>query len=617
MRLFNLKRVRQLSLPAGWLLLLLERTPALRLVSIAAESVAPTRIVALLKSAFAGVASLGAVHSLAGATEFVVSTNNVFGTVGTPITSIAFIVTGAAIPAGSYRISGQIPPGITLVNANGNGVLNADRGIISGTPTVAGTYIVSIMAYQLANASGDAYGPTEIGFIITSTASAAPGISTQPASQSVNAGASVTLSVVATGSPAPTYQWRKNGVLVSGATGASLTLANAQASDAGAYTVTVTNLAGIVTSSPAVLTVNAVGPAITAQPQSQNLSVGASATLSVSAAGSGLSYQWRKDGTAIAGATASTYPLGAVAAATMGFYTATVTSASATVESAVAIITVNSGGTSRLVNVSTRGYIPAGGSLTPGFVLQGNATKSVVIRGIGPTLGAFGVGDTLLDPTMEVIPLGSAIPVASNDNWEGTTALRAAFAQVGAFPLSAATSADASVQTSLTASGASGYTVRITSKSPSAAGIALAEVYDQEAITSPVRLVNVSTSGFVGTGDKALVPGFFVGGTAPKRLLIRAVGPGLTQFGVTGVLVDPQLSITPLGKDFAVVANDNWGGSAALQTAFTQAAAFALPTGSNDAAVALQLPPGGYTVVVSGVGGTSGTALVEIYDLDP
>jgi hypothetical protein len=77
------------------------------------------------------------------------------------------------------------------------------------------------------------------------------------------------------------------------------------------------------------------------------------------------------------------------------------------------------------------------------------------------------------------------------------------------------------------------------------------------------------------------------------------------------VLSDPQLSVVPLGKNFAVAANDNWGGAAALQAAFTQAAAFALSAGSNDAAVVLQLPPGGYTVVVSGVAGTSGTALVE------
>jgi hypothetical protein len=398
-----------------------------------------------------------------------------------------------------------------------------------------------------------------------------------------------------------------------------LNLANAQVSDSGSYTVVVTNSAGSITSNAANVTVTAVptGPTLTAQPQSQQLSPGASTTLGVSASGPGLSYQWKKDGVAISGATNPTLALSAATSDTMGFYSVTVADATGSTDSAVATITVNTGGTSRLTNVSTRGYIPAGGALTPGFVLQGNASKEVVIRGVGPTLGTFGVSDTLADPTMEVIPLGTARAVAANDNWEGTNALRQAFSQVGAFPLAAATSADASVQTTLNAAGASGYTVRITSKSTSAAGIALAEVYDEDSITAPVRLVNVSTSGFVGTGDKALVPGFFIGGSAPKRLLIRAVGPGLSQFGVGDVLADPQLSVVPLGKTFAVATNDNWGGTATLQAAFNQAAAFALPANSNDAAVVLQLPPGGYTVVVSGVGSTTGTALVEVYDLDP
>ena len=616
MRLYPFNRFRRLSLPVTWLLLLLERAPAVRVLPATTEIVAPSRVVALLKSVFAGAATFGAVHSLAGATQFVVSNSNVLGTVGTPITPIAFTVTGAAIPAGSFQIT-SLPPGITVANANSAGVLNASSGVMSGTPTTAGTYIVSILAWERPGATGDPFGPTQVGFIITDSASSVPVITTQPASQTVGAGSTVTLTVSAGGSPAPTYQWRKNGVLVPGATGASLTLGNVQAPDAGNYTVVVSNLAGIVTSSVATLTVNATGPSITLQPQSQTLAVGAPLSLSVAGTGAGLAYQWKKDGAPINGATGASYSPGAASAAAMGFYSVTLTSATGTAESALATVIVNTGGPSRLVNVSTRGYVPAGGALTPGFVLQGTAAKSVVIRGIGPTLGSFGVTDTLVDPTMDVIPLGSAAAVASNDNWEGTTALRAAFAQVGAFPLAAATSADASVQVSLTAAGASGYTVRITSKSPTAAGIALAEVYDQEAITAPVRLVNVSTSGFVGTGDRALVPGFFIGGAAPKRLLIRAVGPGLGQFGVTGFLADPQLSITPLDKAFNVAANDNWGGTTALQNAFTQAAAFALPAGSNDAAVALTLPPGGYTVVVSGVGNTSGTALVEIYDLDP
>ena len=218
---------------------------------------------------------------------------------------------------------------------------------------------------------------------------------------------------------------------------------------------------------------------------------------------------------------------------------------------------------------------------------------------------------------MEVIPLGESAAVASNDNWGGSSALSTAFSKVGAFALAAPSSGDASVEASLPVTGAKGYTVRITGKDANASGIALAEVYDEDGVAGSVRLVNVSTSGFVGAGDQALVPGFFIGGDAPKLLLIRAVGPGLAQFGVPETLADPQLSVTPLGKDFAVASNDNWGGTAELKDAFAAAGAFSLPNGSGDAAVLVRLPPGGYTVVVSGVANTTGTALVEVYDLDP
>ena len=615
-----MKRLRFLNLSAAWLLLFLQRTPALRVAATASEFVAPSRIVSLLKAALASAASLGAAHSLAGATQFVVSNRNVAGTVGTAITPIAFTVTGAAIPAGSFRISGTLPPGLTVAGANTSGVLNGSSGTISGTPTTTGSYTVSILAYERANAAGDSFGPTQIGFTITGATTTVPAIVTDPASQSVAPGATVTLSVVANGNPAPTYQWRKNGVLVSGATNATLVLPNVQAVDAGNYAVVVSNSDGIVTSNAATLTVTstAIGPSVTVQPQSQYLAPGAGVTLSVAASGSGLSYQGKKDGVALSGATGSTLTLANASADTIGFYSATVSDTTgAATSSAVAIVTVSVGGSSRLINVSTRGFVPAGGALTPGFVLQGSATKSVVIRAIGPALGAFGVGGTLADPVMDVIPLGSSTAVISNDNWGGSSSLQNAFSRVGAFPIAALASNDASVETSLNATGASGYTVRITSKSATASGIALAEVYDEEAIDTPVRLVNVSTSGFVGTGEQALVPGFVIGGTAPKQLLIRAVGPGLAQFGVTGVLADPQLTLVPLGKDFTIAANDNWGGGTTLQNSFSQAGAFALPTGSSDAAVVVRLPPGGYTVVVSGVGNTTGTALVEVYDLDP
>src|SRR5436190_22078987 len=119
-----MKKVRWLNFTAAWLIMLLQRTPVLRLVSAATNNIAPSRIVSLLKSAAATTVSLGAVHSLAGATQFVVTNSNVSGTVGTAITPVAFTVTGAQIPAGSFRISGTLPPGLYVTSANANGVIN-------------------------------------------------------------------------------------------------------------------------------------------------------------------------------------------------------------------------------------------------------------------------------------------------------------------------------------------------------------------------------------------------------------------------------------------------------------------------------------------------------------
>ena len=619
MRLHPKTLLLRFNLPVAGLLLLLQRTPVLRTVAGAAEFSAPSRIVSLLRSSVAALGSLGAVHSLAGATRFVVTSPSVIATVGTPISAFAFSVTGAAVPASSYRISGTLPPGLAVVGIDSTGVLNAASGIITGTPTTAGTFSISILAYQNASGAGDSFGPEVVRFIINGAPTALPVITVQPISQNVSASSTVTFGVAATGSPAPTFQWRKEGSAITGATANSLTLSTVRATDAGAYTVAITNSVGTVTSAPAILTISVVGtaPDFTMQPQSQFVAPGTLVTFTVAANGGGLSYQWKKDGSAIGGANQPSLALAPASANSVGFYSVTVSNTAGSIDSAVATLTLNEGGTSRLINVSTRGFVPVGGALTPGFVLQGNTTKALVVRAIGPTLGSFGVSGTLADPVMEVIPLGGTVSVAANDNWGGGTAMQTAFARVGAFPLATTTSTDAAVVTALRATGASGYTVRITSKNSAASGIALAEVYDEEPTTAPVRLLNVSTLGFVGTGQQALVPGFVIGGNAPKLLLIRAVGPGLAQFGVGSLLADPQLAVAPLGSNLTVASNDNWGNAADLIAAFTQAGAFTLPAGSKDAVVVVRLPPGGYTVVVSGVANTTGTALVEIYDLDP
>jgi sugar lactone lactonase YvrE len=538
-----------------------------------------------------------------------------------------------------------------------------------------------------------------------------PSIATQPQSQTVNAGQSVTFTVAANGSPLPTYQWQKNGTAISGATSATLMLGNAQTADAGNYSVIVSTGYGAVTSAAATLTVN-VPPTITTQPQSQVVPVGVNVTFAVNASGTApLSYQWKKgaialanggnisgatsatltlanvqladagnysvvvtnavgnltsnattltvyvptsaptsqfvtpgssvvfavttsgpgsptyqwelNGAAIAGATNATYTVANAQSGNMGFYSVTVSNGAGSVDSAVAILTV-SGGSSRLMSLSARGYIQTGGDLTPGIALRGTGTKTLLIRAVGPTLSGFGVNGPLSDPKLDVIPFGATTPVVSNDDWgtnANVAALRVAMAAVGAFPLVEG-SKDAAVLTTTATPNLAGnnlYTVRITPGGTATSGIVLTEVYDTEGATAPVKLVALSTRGFTSPNDNVLTSGFWIVGDGSKQLLIRAVGPtlGTAPYNVPGVLADPQFVVIPFGRNFTVASNDNWGGTAELQAAFAQTNDFALPTNSRDAAAIVRLPPGGYTVQATGVGDTTGNVLVEIYDMDP
>ena len=125
------------------------------------------------------------------------------------------------------------------------------------------------------------------------------------------------------------------------------------------------------------------------------------------------------------------------------------------------------------------------------------------------------------------------------------------------------------------------------------------------------KFTSLSARNRVGTGANILIAGFSLSGEGNRNLLIRAVGPTLSAFGVPSVLSDPKLEIyqgsTKIGE------NDNW--SSTLSTTFTSVGAFALNAGSKDAATAVSLPAGGYTVQVSGVAGGVGEAIVEIYEL--
>lgn len=350
-------------------------------------------------------------------------------------------------------------------------------------------------------------------------------------------------------------------------------------------------------------------PAFVLQPASRKAEPGESISLSVDAVGlAPLTYQWRKDGTAIAGATNSTLTIASAQAADAGSYSVVVNGPGGSVTSAAADITVNSG---RLINLSVRSVAGAGNdTLIVGFALNAGSGKNLLIRGIGPTLSGFGVGGVLNDPVLSLFSGGTQ--VATNDDW-GTAANAAQVGttgtSVGAFSLAPA-SRDAVL---LSTFNGGSYSAQVTGKA-GATGVALVEVYDASP-NNAARLVNLSARTQAGTGANILIVGFVLDGSSPKTLLFRAIGPTLASFGVGGALADPQLALFVQGASSPVQQNNDWGGTAALKSAFTATGAFSLTDTSKDAALLVTLQPGAYTVQVSGVNGTTGVALVEVYDV--
>ena len=265
---------------------------------------------------------------------------------------------------------------------------------------------------------------------------------------------------------------------------------------------------------------------------------------------------------------------------------------------------------SRLVNLSARSTVGSGSNiLIAGFVINGTGSKQVLLRGIGPTLGQFGVDQALPQPHLALIGSGSST-LASNSVWGGTSALSQAFTEVGAFPLSAA-SLDSAVLTGVVAGN---YTAQLSGLSNST-GVGLAEIYDADTGATPsARLINISARASVGTGTNVLIAGFVISGDTPEKVLIRGIGPTLSQFGVTGSLATPQLVLYDSGNN-TLLANSGWAGDANLSQAFTQVGAFSLAASSADAAILVTLPPGAYTAEVSGVSGSTGVGLAEIYEV--
>lgn len=360
-----------------------------------------------------------------------------------------------------------------------------------------------------------------------------------------------------------------------------------------------------------------LAPAIAISPLSQHVVTGNAFTLTVAVTGMGpFSYQWFKDGTAISGATNASYAITGATSANGGSYVVQVATPAGTLSTSPAVVSVTSVSDSRIVNLSVRAFAGSGAqTLTVGLVFNGSVAKGVLLRGVGPGLVPLGVSssDVLPDPLLTTYgPDSQTLIAVKNDNWSSTDAT--GMASLGAFPLTPG-STDAAVFATLApgVNAQTDYTAQIVDAA-GRTGVALAEIYDAS-LTSSAKLVNISGRAQVGTNASVLIAGFIIRGTDAKRVLIRGVGPTLSLLQVPNPLADPRLDLYD-GNNVVIQSNDNWGGSQTLTNAFNTTGAFGLPDpNSKDAAMIVQLAPGSYTAVVSGVNGTTGVGLVEIYEM--
>jgi len=369
-------------------------------------------------------------------------------------------------------------------------------------------------------------------------------------------------------------------------------------------------------------------PSITTQPATQSVAIGSTATFSVAASGVPVpDYQWLFNGSFISGATNPTLTVSNVQADNLGTYSAIVTSSSGTVTSNSVVLSspgVNpaspppQAGT-HFANISTRAMAGTGAQIVIlGFVISGppGSTEQLLIRGDGPSIVSFGVSGVLENPVLTLFDSGGN-QIDANTDWSSSAnaaQIAAAAASAGAFSLLAGDppfGSDSALLVNLTPGA---YTAQVNGLN-STSGIALAEVY--QVGSGSANLVNISTRAFVGTGAAVEIAGLVVQGPQPVTVLIRAVGPTLAQFSVSGVLAQPTLKVVDAFGN-TIATNTGWSTNSNAATIATKAAAvgaFALPAGSADSALLLTLQPGSYTAIVSGVGDISGIALVEAYQV--
>jgi uncharacterized protein YkwD len=258
-----------------------------------------------------------------------------------------------------------------------------------------------------------------------------------------------------------------------------------------------------------------------------------------------------------------------------------------------------------LANISTRLRMQNSGDvLIGGMIAQGSAPKKVIIRALGPTLTDLGLAGALPDPTLELFQGNTS--VATNDNWRNSNQ------QVEIQNSGLAPGRDAEPAIIATLSPNQNYTAVVRGKNGQF-GVAVVDAFDLDQ-AAPSKLANISTRGFVGVDDDVMIAGVIVGptGGGSINVLVRALGPTLTGFGVPGALANPTVDLVN-SSGTVIRSNDNWKNDPS-QMALIQAANLA-PQHDAEAALVQALTPGAYTAIVRGVSRTTGVGLVEAYNI--
>ncbi|HVU32134.1 MAG TPA: immunoglobulin domain-containing protein [Opitutaceae bacterium] len=388
----------------------------------------------------------------------------------------------------------------------------------------------------------------------------------------------VTLKVVATGSPAPTYQWSKDGVAISGATNSTLTLTSVTSANQGNYSVVVSSGPLTFTSAATLVQVFAQGtpvPSVTllTQPADRTVNAGQSTTFTVEASSTGtLSYQWKKNGVAIPGATSATYTISSAQTADAATYAVDVSDGTST---------ATTSGASLLVQGSSAPVLPS---------ITTQPQSQTVNLGTAVTLKVVATGSPL--PTYQWEKNGTAVT-------NGTTI---AGAMTDTLTISNASTSDQAA-----------YTVVVTNAAGSVVSNTATVTVSSPTTGPSAWLTNVSVRATMQAGQDPLIVGLSMTG-GQKPVLVRAAGPALATVvpGLTGYMADPKLDLYVLGATSPQVSDDDWDSS--LAATANSVGAFPFTAGSKDAAL-VQSIQGGYTANVAA--GAGGMVLVEAYDTNP